>query len=80
MPMYMTMISGKRTVTGQYSGKHSTEGAIFENNVNCMKKRISQVNNRAEGDTLFALFFYVHNNHYLVGQTLIDYILKFIRR
>lgn len=46
------MISGKRTVGGQHSGKRSTEGAIFEKS-----KRNSQVNNRAKGIKLFCSVF-----------------------
>lgn len=50
----MEMISGKRTVGGQHSGKRSTEGAIFENS-----KRNSQVNNRAKRHKAFLFCFFI---------------------
>jgi len=52
----MEMISGKRTVGGQYSGKRSTEGAIFEKS-----KRNSQVNNRAKRHKAFLFCFFIAN-------------------
>lgn len=48
---YMEMISGKRTVNGQHSGKHSTEGAIIV-------IRNSQVNNRAKRRRAFFVLFF----------------------